>query len=449
MTTRTGLGWGLIAVATIAALAWGWSVDRVPVPPRPADQTIQADAAWYAALPLDASAATAAYLARITPETRARGEAYSDTRLRAFALRLLTLLVATAVIVASGLMVSAGRWTDRRFSRPLLRDAAVAIAYFVALFALSLPAEVYATYVRPHRFGFSNQPFVSWLQDLLVNWGVMTGFTLVGVLLIYGFMRRRPWQWVGVAVGVYAALRILFALLSPNLIEPLTNDFRPLADGPQKEQISALARANGIDDVAIVVGNASRQTRLLNAHVSGFGATARISVDDNTLRQTSDPMLRFVIAHEIGHFVLGHDFAFALSDTLVMAIGFVLIAWALRTLVRRYGPRFGIASVGDIASIPLFWGLILSWGIVSAPIHNAISRYHEMQADRFGLNASQAPHGVAEFMIHDADVVRLQPTALEMALFYTHPSPADRVATAMRWREQMARLAPLSDTGRP
>ena len=52
------------------------------------------------------------------------------------------------------------------------------------------------------------------------------------------------------------------------------------------------------------------------------------------------------------------------------------------------------------------------------PVSNAISRNQEHQADLYGLNASQAPLGLAEFMIHDADTVRLRPTAVEYALFY-------------------------------
>jgi STE24 endopeptidase len=69
-----------------------------------------------------------------------------------------------------------------------------------------------------------------------------------------------------------------------------------------------------------------------------------------------------------------------------------------------------------------------------------MSRVAEHQADLFALGASQAPHGLAEFMIHDADTTRLRPTALEYALFYTHPSAAERVETAMRWRAETARL---------
>jgi STE24 endopeptidase len=65
---------------------------------------------------------------------------------------------------------------------------------------------------------------------------------------------------------------------------------------------------------------------------------------------------------------------------------------------------------------------------------------YERQADLYGLNASQAPHGMAEFMIHDADTARLAPTLLEYALFYDHPSDAERVMTAMRWRASEAAL---------
>ena len=73
----------------------------------------------------------------------------------------------------------------------------------------------------------------------------------------------------------------------------------------------------------------------------------------------------------------------------------------------------------------------------------AISRNFEHQADLYGLNASRAPLDLAEFMIHDADTVRLRPTAIEYALFYTHPSDAERVETAMQWRAASTRLPAL------
>jgi STE24 endopeptidase len=98
-------------------------------------------------------------------------------------------------------------------------------------------------------------------------------------------------------------------------------------------------------------------------------------------------------------------------------------------------------GLADAATLPVLWGCFLMWGFASLPASNAAARLSEHQADLFGLNASQSPHGLAEFMIHDADTARLQPSALEYALFYTHPSDAERIATAMTWRAENARLA--------
>lgn len=340
-----------------------------------------------------------------------------------------------------------GSRAARRYYIAVFANSYSRVAYAsqpsLELHALSLPVEIYAKFVRPHRFGFSDQPFVAWLDDDLVNWAVITLFYLIGVLAIYRLIRRRPTQWVAWTVLVYAMLHATFVLLSPNVIEPLTNNFKPLAEGPQKQQILALARANGIDEVAVMTGDASRQSRLLNAHVSGFAGTTRISVDDTTLATTSDAMLRAVTAHEIGHYVLGHTTAFIFTGTLVMGVGLILIAVVTRALLPRFGPNWGISGQADIASLPILWGLVLLLGFASLPVNNAISRVCEHQADWFGLNASQSPHGLAEFMIHDADSARQQPTALEYALFYSHPSAAERVATAMRWRVENPRLSPV------
>jgi STE24 endopeptidase len=442
---RASLTWIAIAGVLLAGLGWGWSVGRDPVPVRPADETMPVDASWYAGLPLEPAAATEAYLARVPTEMRARGEAYSEGRLLAFGLELMTVLLSAAALCTSGLAAHMRDLAARVTSRPALTDLLVGVQYFAALFAVSLPSQVYAGFARPHRAGFSDQPFLSWLSDQLLGWSVFTLLYLVAVVAIYWAIRRHPRSWIGWAIGVFVLLRTLYSLASPGLIEPLTNDFRPLPDGPQRREILALARANGIAEAAVVTGNASRQSRVLNAHVSGFGRTTRISVDDTTLAAASPAMLSAVVAHEIGHFVLLHETLWVVSDSLIMALGLLAIGLGTRLLVERFGARWRVRGTGDIASLPVFWGLFLLWGLVSLPASNVVSRALERQADLFGLNASQAPHGLAEFMIHDADTARLRPTALEYALFYTHPSDAERVAAAMRWRAEMAgRTAPAS-----
>lgn len=431
--------WTAIGLVAAVALAWGYLVDMEPVPARPADLTTRVGTEWYRTLPEDPGLATDAYVARIPAEVRARGEAYSDSRLRAWVNCLAALVLASTLVLATGL-ASRIQTAAKRRAWAFLADFATAVVYFVALCTLTLPAEIYADFVRPHRFGFSDQRFSAWLQDTLIDWGVLTILYIVGVLAMYAFIRRRPAQWIAMAIGVYVLRRAPYAFVVPVWIEPLTNDFRPLPDGPQKEQILALAGANGIDDAAVATSDASKQTRVLNAHVSGYGTSARISVDDNTLRATSDPMPRFVVGHEIGHFVLKHQLVFVVTDTAIFAVSISLIAVGCRVLLGGFAGRWGISSLGDIASLPLVRGLFLLCGFASQPMSNSISRILEHQADLFGLNASWEPHGMAEFMIHDADRARLQPGSLEYALFYDHPSDIERVGVAMQWRAENGKL---------
>ena len=54
----------------------------------------------------------------------------------------------------------------------------------------------------------------------------------------------------------------------------------------------------------------------------------------------------------------------------------------------------------------------------------------------FGINASQSPLGLAEFMIRDADAGQLDPSPLVESVFYNHPSPRNRIFRAMRWRAE-------------
>jgi STE24 endopeptidase len=420
-------------VGTLVICSGLWFASR-PVPSLASDRTVSADSRWYAQLPADPEAATATYLARIPADMRDTGGGYSDARLAAFLLRLANLLAATAFLCIGRFGAQLRDRARRVTANELAVDAIVAAGYFMVLFVLTLPGELYTSFIRPREFGFSEQTFADWLNGAVINWGIFSAFYLLGVIAIYRLIRWRQSQWVLWSVGVYFALRATYSLLSPAVIEPLTNQFRPLAEGPQRQQILALAHTAGIVDAEVVTGDASRQTRLLDAHVSGVGGWTRISIDDNTLHASSDAMLRAVVAHEIGHYVLRHNELLVVADTAVMAIGFIFVAFITRTSFRRWGRNWGVKRLGDIGGLPAFWGAFLLWGFVALPLSNAISRAVEHRADLFSLELAREPNGLAEFMIHDADEARLEPGPLEYSLFYTHPSDAERVRTAMDWR---------------
>jgi STE24 endopeptidase len=423
-------------LSLLAALGWGFHAGGQPAPPRAQDMTAVVTDAWRAALPRDPQAATEAYLARVPAEMRARGEAVSQTRYYVFGARVALTLGAICLFLFSGAAAQLAAGLGRLKRMDWAQDMLFAAALFGLLYLILLPVDVYAGFVRPRHFGFADRPFADWLRDRSLDWAILTGFYVVGLAAFMALMRRRPHSWIAWAAAIYLGLASVYVLVTPTLIEPLFNTYNSLPDSPLKQDILSMARANNVPAEDVYTADASRQSRLLNAHVSGLGGTARISIDDTTLQGQYEPSILFVVGHEIGHYVLGHIFNYVVWLSAVAAIGFALIGWAGQALIRAFGGRWRIADLRDTAGIAVFWLIFATYGFISQPATNSYSRWQEAQADFYGLNASQAPHGMAEFMIHDADTARLSPAALDVWLFYTHPSDKSRVETAMRWRAE-------------
>ena len=425
-----------LLAAVVLALVWGVTVDSEAVPSRSGLKTAQVGADWSATLPVEPAAATAAYLERVPPEIRARGDAFGITRYLALALRLATLVASVALVMSSGAAARVRDIIGSKVRRLWLQDALCALCFLAALFAFGLPVETYAGFVRPRDAGFSQRSYFDWLGEAVLGWAVISAFYVVGITLGMALIRRRPRSWAGWATLVYLALSCVYVLISPQYIEPLFNSISPLADGPQKQAILSLARANGVPANDVFVRDASRQSDLLNAHVSGIGGTARIILDDNTISKTPKPEFELVMAHELGHYVLAHIPKAIVFDSLITGIGFVLIGWTARRLFARYGQRWRVTNLADSGAIPILWGSVLLWGFISLPIANSISREQEAEADIFGINASRQPLGLADFMLRDADAANLDPSPIEEWLFYDHPSARRRIETAMRWRAE-------------
>jgi Zn-dependent protease with chaperone function len=68
-------------------------------------------------------------------------------------------------------------------------------------------------------------------------------------------------------------------------------------------------------------------------------------------------------------------------------------------LLARFGDRFGFARLGDPASLPLLLLLLSLFSFLISPAALALSRYHERQADRFGLDLTRDNHAAGTAFI--------------------------------------------------
>lgn len=123
-------------------------------------------------------------------------------------------------------------------------------------------------------------------------------------------------------------------------------------------------------------------------------------------------------------------------------IAFAFLNGGLNWTLARWGRRWNLRDITDVAVLPLAMLLLSVFFFVLTPVGNTFTRTIEYEADIFGLNASQQPEGFAEVSLKLADYRKLDPGPLEEFIFYDHPSGRVRITSAMRWKAEHMPPAP-------
>jgi STE24 endopeptidase len=398
------------------------------------------DDAWRARLPKDPQAATDAYLARLSPATRARANAYFEG---GYWLQLWNCLLSVAILwflLASGssarLRDAVERLTKIRFVQGLLFAIGVLTAYFV----LSLPLSIYQGFFREHQYGLANQTFLPWMGEQLIGFGVSLVFGGALIAILYLLIRKIPntWHLWGSLVGLF--FLTLMIVIEPVYIDPMFNTYKPLESGATRDAILSMARANGVPASEVYQFDASKQTDRISANVSGVLGTTAIRLNDNLLRRTGLPQIKAVMGHEMGHYVLNHVYKMILEMGILIVLGFAFVRWSFAFCCRRFGARWRVSGIDDLAGLPLAFLLLTVFSFVLTPISNTLIRTQESEADIFGLNAAREPDGFAEATLKLTEYRKPDPGPLEEMIFFDHPSARTRIFSAMRWKaENMAR----------
>jgi STE24 endopeptidase len=267
---------------------------------------------------------------------------------------------------------------------------------------------------------------------------VAIGVVLGGlaVMAFVGVVRRAPrtWHIWGAAVAIlFFAINIL---IFPVFIAPLFNKYTLLEDARIRDPILRIARQNGIPATNVYEVDASRQSNRVSANVSGFLGTERITLNDNLLNRCSPQAVLAVMGHEMGHYVLNHVYKIVLFYTLMFLAFFALLKAGLEWSLSRWGNRWGIRGIGDVAAIPLAVLVLSLLGFLATPVLNNATRTIEYEADIFGLNTSRQPDGFAEAALILSEYRKMEPSPLEEFLFFDHPSGRTRIYSSMRWKAE-------------
>ena len=407
---------------------------------QPTEAPLPIPAAAQASAHFDPVAATNAYLATVPAGKRARSDAYFEG---GYWLLLWDFLATTAVYVlllATGWSARMRDFAERSTRLVPLQTLLYWVQFFVVTFVLLFPLTAYEGFVREHAYGLSTQTFGSWLGDELKTLGLgILGGGLFAVA-IYGVLRRAGASWWIWGSGVTIAFLAITVMIAPVYIAPLFNSYTKLDDPRVKDPILGMARANGIPASDVYVMDASRQTTRVSANVSGFLGTERITLNDNLLKRCSLPEIEATMGHEMGHYVLHHAYNAVLFFGLLTVLAFAFLRWSFGWSLTRWGARWRVRGVDDVAGLPLLGLLFGIYGFVLMPVTNTYSRTQEYEADIFGLNASSQPDGEALVDLKLGEYRKLDPGPVEEFLFFDHPSGRARIYAAMRWKAEHLKL---------
>ncbi|MCH8862203.1 MAG: M48 family metallopeptidase [Proteobacteria bacterium] len=384
----------------------------------------------------DPEAATEAYLASVPAEDRAASDAYFEGGYWLILWNLLYGLAVAWILLASPLSRRMRDFAEKRSKRKFLQTALYALQYLLVTFVLGFPITVYQGFIREHQYDLSNMAFGPWFGEQLIGLGVGLVIMGFGIAVLYMVMRKsgaRWWLWGGAVSTVGLAFLIMF---SPVFIAPLFNDYTPMEEGPLKAEIISMARANGVPAGNVYVVDQSRQTSRISANVQGMFGTLRISLNDNLLEGGTTAEIKAVMAHELGHYLLGHIASMIIQIGLLLMVGFAFVAWSFDRARARWGANWGIRDITDPAGMPLLFALLSVYFFLATPVFNSIIRVNEVQADIFGLNVAREPDGFATIALKLGKYRKLDPGHWEEIIFYDHPSGRSRISMSMRWKAE-------------
>lgn len=415
-------GWAVLTLAGLALALVVASVLLIPWSRPPAPRADQLAA--LRSLPVD----------QVT-----RGRAFHDA-LRpaawsALAVGLVIALLLGLTPVGARLVALAGRpFGDHWIAQAVLGGLAVLLLADL----LTLPFAAWRQTVLT-RYGLSTQGWGGWAVDLLKSYAVSA---VIGALVLLGFysvVRLAPrWWWAFGAAGA-ALLVVLLSFVLPVLVEPVFNRFTPMEPGPLRTELMSLAARDGVPVRDVLVADASRRTRAVNAYVSGLGPTRRVVVYDTLLREATPEEVTSVVAHELGH-AKDRD---VWTGTLTGALG-AAFAVVVLYLIGSWAPLLrlaGVDSVAQPAAFPLLIALVTLAGLMATPVQGLVSRRIEARADAHALALTGDPvtFEAMQRRLAGVNLADPDPPRWEYLWSASHPSTVERMAAARAYAREIGR----------
>lgn len=334
-------------------------------------------------------------------------------------------------------------WAEALSSRRFLQAAIFSAVFFTVLALFELPFDA-AEHWLLRRYDLVVQGWGSWLGDQAKSLLVTVVIGLILVAIFFAIVRRSARRWWFYFWLASVPILVFVIFLTPMVIDPLFNKFEPLADHDPLlvNDLERVVQRAGLEipPERMYLMKASEKVKLLNAYVTGLGASKRVVIWDTTIAKMTRPQILFVFGHEMGHYVLNHIYKGMVFYAFAFLVFLYLSARISRGWLERFSGAWKIRGAADWAALPVYAIPILLLNFIATPLINGFSRYYEHQADQYGLEVT---HGITRDsgqiaaqsfqILGEIDMEDPAPNRLEILWYWDHPWIGDRIQFALHY----------------
>lgn len=321
----------------------------------------------------------------------------------------------------------------RDYQLSIILTGILYIGFFILLRSiLSLPFQLYSTFVIESNYGFNRTTVKTFITDIfkILFLALLLGAPLLFcVLSLFQYAGAFAWLYCWIAVSLFI---LIVQFIAPTWIMPLFNKFTSLADGELRTSVMEYTKSLSYPVKDIFVMDGSKRSSKSNAFFTGFGKNKRIALFDTLIEKHTVPELVAVLAHEIGHYKLKHILQGIIISVVHSGVMFFLLSFFLN--------EKGLFDAFYVENVSAYAGLLF-FGLLFAPIElvlgvalQYVSRRNEFAADRFAAdttNDSQAMIDALKKLSAD-NLSHIAPHPFYVFLHYSHPPVTKRIAAFRR-----------------
>jgi STE24 endopeptidase len=198
------------------------------------------------------------------------------------------------------------RFAPAKFTGEISHSIVFLLSFIVIQQILSLPGSIYHTFVLEEKFGFNKQTPKLFVTDLIKS--NMLAFILAPPILaaFLSIIKRTGNQFFFYLWLFGACLQVFMITVYPIAILPLFNKLSPLEEGSLKSGVETLAKSLNFPLHELYVIDGSKRSAHSNAYFFGLPWKKHIVIYDTLIEKSETQEVVAVLAHELGHWSLGH-----------------------------------------------------------------------------------------------------------------------------------------------